>query len=73
MDVHPIMGNQTQLDQVLLNLSANARDAMPNGGKLKLGVRNFIVDARFADSNTGAKPGPYVLFEVADTGHGDSA
>jgi len=70
MDVHPIMGNQTQLDQVLLNLSANARDAMPNGGKLKLGVRNFIVDARFADSNTGAKPGPYVLFEVADTGHG---
>jgi PAS domain S-box-containing protein len=70
MDVHPIMGNQTQLHQVLLNLCANARDAMPNGGKLKLGARNFIVGARFADSNTDAKPGPYVLFEVTDTGHG---
>lgn len=70
MDVHPIMGNQTQLHQVLLNLSVNARDAMPKGGKLKLGARNFIVGARFADSNTDAKPGPHVLFEVTDTGHG---
>ncbi len=70
VDVYPIMGNQTQLHQVLLNLSVNARDAMPKGGKLKLGVRNFIVDARFVDSNTDAKPGLYVLFEVTDTGHG---
>ena len=70
MDVHPVTGNQTQLHQVLLNLSVNARDAMPKGGKLKLGARNFIVDARFADSNTDAKPGPHVLFEVTDTGHG---
>ena len=73
-DVHFVTGDQTQLHQVLLNLSVNARDAMPNGGKLKLGVRNFTVDAQFADSNadsnTDAKPGPYVLFEVTDTGHG---
>ena len=70
MDVYPIMGNQTQLHQVLLNLSVNARDAMPNGGKLKLGARNFTVDAHFASLNAEAKPGPYVLFEVTDTGHG---
>ena len=70
VDVYPIMGNQTQLHQVLLNLSVNARDAMPKGGKLKLGVRNFIVDARFANSNADTKPGLYVLFEVTDTGHG---
>jgi PAS domain S-box-containing protein len=69
-DVRPISGNQTQLHQVLLNLSVNARDAMPKGGKLKLGARNFIVDDRFASLNTDAKPGPYVLFEVTDTGHG---
>jgi PAS domain S-box-containing protein len=69
-DIHPVTGDQTQLHQVLLNLSVNARDAMPNGGKLKLGVRNFTVDTQFADSNTEAKPGPYVLFEVTDTGHG---
>jgi PAS domain S-box-containing protein len=69
-DVHPVTGDQTQLHQVLLNLSVNARDAMPNGGKLKLGVRNFTVDAQFASLNAEAKPGPYVLFEVTDTGHG---
>jgi PAS domain S-box-containing protein len=69
-DIHPVTGDQTQLHQVLLNLSVNARDAMPNGGKLKLGVRNFTVDAQFADSNAEAKPGTYVLFEVTDTGHG---
>jgi PAS domain S-box-containing protein len=68
--VHFVTGDQTQLHQVLLNLSVNARDAMPNGGKLKLGVRNFTVDTQFADSNAEAKPGPYVLFEVTDTGHG---
>ncbi|MGA3164071.1 MAG: PAS domain-containing protein [Verrucomicrobiota bacterium] len=69
-DVHSVIGDQTQLHQVLLNLSVNARDAMPTGGKLKLGVRNFTVDAQFASLNTEAKPGPYVLFEVTDTGHG---
>ena len=69
-DVHSVTGNQTQLHQVLLNLCVNARDAMPTGGKLKLGVRNFTVDAQFANSNAEAKPGPYVLFEVTDTGYG---
>jgi PAS domain S-box-containing protein len=69
-DVHPISGDQTQLHQVLINLSVNARDAMPNGGKLKLGARNFTADAHFASLNAEAKPGPYVLFEVTDTGHG---
>jgi PAS domain S-box-containing protein len=69
-DVHPVIGDQTQLHQVLLNLCVNARDAMPTGGKLKLGARNLTVDARFASLNAEAKPGPYVLFEVTDTGHG---
>ena len=69
-DVHPVIGDQTQLHQVLINLSVNARDAMPNGGKLKLGARNFTADAHFASLNAEAKPGPYVLFEVTDTGHG---
>ncbi len=69
-DVRPVSGDQTQLHRVLLNLCVNARDAMPAGGKLKLGARNFTVDAQFASLNTEAKPGPYVLFEVTDTGHG---
>ena len=69
-DVHLVIGDRTQLRQLLLCLCVNARDAMPAGGKLKLGARNFIVDAQFANSNTEAKPGPYVLFEVTDTGLG---
>ena len=69
-DVHLVSGDQTQLHRMLLNLSVNARDAMPTGGKLKLGARNFTVDAQFASLNAEAKPGPYVLFEVMDTGHG---
>jgi PAS domain S-box-containing protein len=69
-DVHPVTGDQMQLHQVLLNLCVNARDAMPTGGKLKLGARNFTVDAQFTCSNADAKPGPYVLLEVTDTGIG---
>ena len=69
-DLSPVAGDQTQLHQVFLNLCVNARDAMPNGGKLKLTARNFTVDAQFASLNTDARPGSYVLFEVTDTGHG---
>ena len=65
-----VSGDMTQLHQVLLNLCVNARDAMPNGGKLKLKVRNFTADAHFASLNPEAKPVAYVLFEVTDTGHG---
>ena len=69
-DLHPVIGDQMQLRQVLLSLCVNARDAMPTGGILKLGARNFTVDAQFASSNADAKPGTYVLFEVTDTGLG---
>ena len=65
-----VSGDMTQLHQVLLNLCVNARDAMPNGGKISLKVRNFTADAHFASLNPEAKPVAYVLFEVTDTGHG---
>jgi PAS domain S-box-containing protein len=65
-----VSGDMTQLHQVLLNLCVNARDAMPKGGKLSLKVRNFTADTHFVSLNPEAKPAAYVLFEVADTGHG---
>ena len=66
----PIEGDPTQLHQVLMNLSVNARDAMPTGGELTISVKNFPVDEHYASMTPGAKAGPHVLFEVKDTGMG---
>ena len=65
-----ITGDSTQLDQVLLNLCVNARDAMPEGGSLNLSAENFEVDSTFALMVPEAKPGCYVRFKVADSGSG---
>ncbi|MGD0744043.1 MAG: PAS domain S-box protein [Verrucomicrobiota bacterium] len=65
-----IIGDPTQLQQILLNLCVNARDAMPNGGKLSIHMENALLDEAFAGLNPEASPGPYVLFKVTDTGTG---
>jgi PAS domain S-box-containing protein len=60
----------TQLHQVLMNLCVNARDAMPDGGRLSIAARNVHLDALEAASILGARPGPHVVIEVKDTGTG---
>jgi two-component system, cell cycle sensor histidine kinase and response regulator CckA len=69
---HPwsISGDPTQLHQVLLNLSMNARDTMANGGSLILAAENMEVDENYAAMTPGAKPGPHVILRVSDTGAG---
>jgi CheY-like chemotaxis protein len=69
-DPWTILGDPTLLHQILLNLCVNARDAMPNGGKLSLKVENSVLDQQYAAMNTEAKPGRYVLISVTDTGMG---
>jgi len=69
-DLWSIKGDPTQLHQVLLNLSVNARDAMFNGGRLTLAAENFDVDENYATMMPGAKPGPHVMLRVTDTGRG---
>ncbi|HMB93954.1 MAG TPA: response regulator, partial [Rhodothermales bacterium] len=69
-DLHLVQGDATQLQQVLMNLCVNARDAMPDGGTLSIQVANLTIDATMARANLEAKPGKYVKLSVSDTGEG---
>lgn len=70
LDLPLVLGDATQLHQVLLNLCVNARDAMPNGGTLGISTDTVDLDAQYAASEPDASPGRYVLFTVSDTGIG---
>jgi two-component system cell cycle sensor histidine kinase/response regulator CckA len=69
-DIWTILGDPTQVHQVLLNLSVNARDAMPNGGSLTVSVENCVLDEQYAAMHKQAKAGRYVKMKVTDSGVG---
>jgi PAS domain S-box-containing protein len=66
----PALVDATQLTSALLNLAVNARDAMPDGGKITLETRNIVVDDSNVDANREIQPGRYVMIAVSDSGSG---
>ena len=69
-DVWPVLADAGQIEQVLVNLAVNARDAMPGGGTLTLDTENVVIDEDTAAARPGARPGPHVRLRVGDTGSG---
>jgi two-component system cell cycle sensor histidine kinase/response regulator CckA len=69
-DLDPVRVDSSQIGQVLLNLVINARDAMPDGGRLTITTRNSDLKSDNGDLSTGTQPGKYVQLVVSDTGVG---
>lgn len=65
-----VRADRSQIEQVLLNLCMNARDAMPTGGRLTIELENVCIDSIFTEAHPWARPGRYVLLSTADTGFG---
>jgi signal transduction histidine kinase/ActR/RegA family two-component response regulator len=66
----PVLADRGQLSQVIVNLAVNARDAMPEGGRLTIEARDAPLSAEYSDQHLGVTPGSYVLIAVSDTGQG---
>ncbi len=69
-DLDRIQADRGMVEQILMNLCVNSRDAMPNGGKLSIETENVLIAGDFCARHPWAEPGRYVLIRIADSGHG---
>ena len=69
-DLKIISGDPIQIEQIIMNLCINARDAMPDGGRLAITCQNEVLDKRFCQLHVGVVPGEFVRLGITDNGHG---
>jgi two-component system, cell cycle sensor histidine kinase and response regulator CckA len=69
-ELDPVLADPGQIEQVLMNLVINARDAMPEGGKLTIETASTMLDESYVESHRDATVGPHIVFAVSDTGTG---
>jgi CheY-like chemotaxis protein len=69
-DLRPVEVDPAQIEQVLMNLVINAKDAMPEGGNVTIETQNVELDSEYARAHVSVSPGAYVMLSVSDTGHG---
>ncbi|MHB8205615.1 MAG: response regulator, partial [Desulfomonilaceae bacterium] len=68
--LNTINADSSQIEQIMMNLAVNARDAMPDGGRLVIETEDIVLDQAYCSGHIEATPGPYVLVSVSDTGMG---
>jgi signal transduction histidine kinase len=66
----PVKADPAQIDQVIMNLVVNARDAMPKGGRVTIATTNVVADQEYCRTHAGISPGPYTALSITDSGHG---